>query len=865
MGKLVWVVVSICVLMVFALALGLGLGLGLQSDEPDVDQDYFLSVRDEERIDCYPDDEGKSIEACEGRGCFWKEPVEDLAPECFHPPTHGYDLVSIPEDTELGWSASLELRERPERYQRDVINLKLDVEMQTTNRMRFKFSDADNDRFEVPIPVASSSSKASNPAYNVQYGTDPTFGLKITRTSTGTVVFDSRLPGFTFDDQFLQISTRFPTANIYGFGEHIHERYRHDLNWKTWGIFSRDTLPLEDRNLYGHHPFYLCVEKDGNAHGLFLLNSNAMDVTLLPGQILTYRVIGGVLDFYLFMGPSPENVVQQYLELIGRPVMPPYWALGFHLSKWDYGNLTVMRDVVESMRANDMPHDVQYADIDYMDEQRSFTVDPINYVGLGEFIDDVHAHGQRFIIILDHTIAKMETYEPYTRGHELDVFIKYNSDTNEELIGRDMNEPSNMIDGSVNGCGEDRWNRPPYLPKLYKVFSGTLYEETLCMDSDHHGSTHYNVHSLYGHSHAKATHRALEKIFPDKRSFVLTRSNFPSTSRYAGHWLGDNKSQWVHMRWSVIGMIEFGLFGFPFIGADICGFIDDTTEEMCQRWMQLGAFYPFARNHNARDAIPQHPTVFSETMTNVSRDILLHRYTLIPFLYTLFYEANTQGSTVVRSLMHEFPSNVEALHVEEQFLWGPSLLITPVMKEADVTVRGYFPDVRWYSYYSGEELPEYERGTWVTLSAPLDFIPVHVRGGYILPTQEPANTTVYSRRNPLGLIVALNDEQRAAGNLYWDDGESRDPVDNGAYSLLEFTVNQRRLSMSVIRDSYVPPDNLAFSLIKVFGLDSAPSSIEVDSVTLSADSYTFDADLKVLIIEDQTLAMLEDHIISWNN
>ncbi|PIK61537.1 putative sucrase-isomaltase, intestinal-like [Apostichopus japonicus] len=634
-----------------------------------------------------PDDEGKSIEACEGRGCFWKEPVEDLAPECFHPPTHGYDLVSIPEDTELGWSASLELRERPERYQRDVINLKLDVEMQTTNRMRFKFSDADNDRFEVPIPVASSSSKASNPAYNIQYGTDPTFGLKITRTRTGTVVFDSRLPGFTFEDQFLQISTRFPTANIYGFGEHIHERYRHDLNWKTWGIFSRDTLPLEDRNLYGHHPFYLCVEKDGNAHGLFLLNSNAMDVTLLPGQILTYRVIGGVLDFYLFMGPSPENVVQQYLELIGRPVMPPYWALGFHLSKWDYGNLTVMRDVVESMRANDMPHDVQYADIDYMDEQKSFTVDPINYVGLGEFIDDVHAHGQRFIIILMWPPGD-NVFPDYMHESGINWWTEqchqfHNTSLDFDALWVDMNEPSNMIDGSINGCGEDRWNRPPYLPKLYKVFSGTLYEETLCMDSDHHGSAHYNVHSLYGHSHAKATHRS-----------VLTSVALLMTQLRRCVNAGCNSVHSIHL--PEIIMLEMPLF----------------------------------------------------------------------------------------------PSNVEALHVEEQFLWGPSLLITPVMKEADVTVRGYFPDVRWYSYYSGEELPEYERGTWVTLSAPLDFIPVHVRGGYILPTQEPANTTVYSRRNPLGLIVALNDEQRAAGNLYWDDGESRDPVDNGAYSLLEFTVNQ---------------------------------------------------------------------------
>lgn len=140
MGKLIWVIVLVCAVTVIALGLGLGLGLGLNSGDADVDQDYLNSVTDGERIDCFPDDVEKSAEACEERGCFWKEPVEDLAPWCFHPPSHGYDLVSEPENTLLGWRASLKLKERPERYLRDIQNLKLDVEMQTTSRLRLKVS-----------------------------------------------------------------------------------------------------------------------------------------------------------------------------------------------------------------------------------------------------------------------------------------------------------------------------------------------------------------------------------------------------------------------------------------------------------------------------------------------------------------------------------------------------------------------------------------------------------------------------------------------------------------------------------------------------------------------------------------------------
>ncbi|KAG9338717.1 hypothetical protein JZ751_025386, partial [Albula glossodonta] len=129
-------------------------------------------------------------------------------------------------------------------------------------------------------------------------------------------------------------------------------------------------------NLYGHYTFFLCLEDNsGKSFGVFLMNSNAMEVTIQPAPAVTYRTIGGILDFYILLGDTPEGVVHEFLELIGRPVIPPYWSLGFQLSRWDYGSLEEVKRTVERNRAIDLPYDIQYTDIDYMEDKKDFTYD----------------------------------------------------------------------------------------------------------------------------------------------------------------------------------------------------------------------------------------------------------------------------------------------------------------------------------------------------------------------------------------------------------------------------------------------------------------------------------------------------------
>ncbi|KAF7653977.1 hypothetical protein LDENG_00076250, partial [Lucifuga dentata] len=721
--------------------------------------------------------------------------------------------------------------------------------------------------------------------------------------------FDTSVAPLVFADQYLQLSAKLPSHNIYGLGEHVHKRYHHDTNWKTWPIFTRDAFPNGGtHNLYGHYPFFLCLEdQSGKSFGVFLMNSNAMEVTLQPAPAVTYRTIGGVLDFYILFGDTPEQVVQEFLLLIGRPVIPPYWSLGFQLSRWDYGSLSEVKNTVERNRAVGLPYDIQYTDIDYMEDKKDFTYDKVKFGDLPRFAEYLHEKGQRYILILDPAIATSKRdgnvpYDSYDRGTEKNawvtesdgktpligevwpgetVFPDYTSDScidwwvdeydrfykevKHDALWIDMNEVANFKKGSSKGCADNNLNYPPYTPK---ILDEVMYSKTLCMDSKQAWGNHYDVHSLYGYSMVLATEKALQRVFSGNRTLMLTRSSFPGVGKYAGHWLGDNAANWNDIKWAIPGMLEFGLFGIPYIGADICGFFDDSSEELCRRWMQVGAFYPFSRNHNAQGYKPQDPAVFGSgsMLVESSKHYLNIRYTLLPYLYTLFYKAHTTGETVVRPVMHEFYSDSTTWTVDRQFLWGKHLLITPVLDPGVDRLRAYVPDAVWYDYETMERLTA--RKQCVEMYIPADKLGLHIRGGAILPTQRPDVTTTYSRRNPMGLIVALGDNNQAAGELFWDDGDSRGTVKNGNYIHYKFSVVYGILTMQVTHANYSDPNNLKFENITVLGVSHPPMSVSVthgtSTTTVSADKIQHNATKKVLFLRGLSLSLGETYMVQWD-
>jgi len=332
----------------------------------------------------------------------------------------------------------------------------------------------------------------------------------------------------------------------------------------------------------------------------------------------------------------------------------------------------------------------------------------------------------------------------------------------------DMNEPANFQtdSGALNCSGA--LNFPPYTPNILNADEG-LHTKTICMDNEQKWGKHYDTHSLYGHSMAIVTKNTLEELFPDRRSFVLTRSQFAGTGHYAGHWLGDNQSNWPNLGWSIVGMLEYSLFGFSYTGADICGFWFNATETMCSRWSQLGAFYPYSRNHNGIGWRDQHPPAMGQLVVDSAKQALTTRYTLLPTLYTLMYESTNEGATTVRSLMAEFQNDRNARDCSDQFLWGRGFMIAPILEE-HVNSRGvYFPGHKWFNYYTNEPIKG-QTSQVVTVDATT--IPLFVRDDTILIEQEPELTTTAQSDNDMTMKVYTSDSDRVSGSLFWDNGEA---------------------------------------------------------------------------------------------
>ncbi|XP_064576785.1 sucrase-isomaltase, intestinal [Zonotrichia leucophrys gambelii] len=896
---------------------------------------WTLKMNVNERFDCYPGSNA-TLEKCQQLGCSWEESTNPDIPSCYYSSSNPY-LVENIDYSDTGIVATLNLDDSKvranEAYTAPISTLRLEVKYHLNNMLQFKIYDYNNSRYEVPVPLNLPSSPLNSSQerlYDVSVQIKP-FGIQVRRRSTGTVIWNSALPTFTFSDMFIQISTRLASQYIYGFGEHEHPNFRHNMSWHTWGMFTRDQPPTYKLNSYGFHPFYMGLEEDGNAHGVLLLNSNAMDVTFQPTPALTYRTIGGILDFYMVLGPTPELVVQEYTQLIGRPVMPPYWSLGFQLCRYGYVNDSEVSQLVEEMKAARIPHDVQYVDIDYMERNLDFTLSP-RFAGLPDLVNRIKADGMRFIIILDPAISANETdYPAFTRGVEQDIFVQW-SDTKEILYSKvwsflpnvqineslphedqvenyvshcafpdffrnattewykreiaevynnpdpskslkfdglwtDMNEPAAFMNGAMGGCRDNLLNYPPYMPQLGYRDVGLIHK-TPCMEGLHYlpdgtPARHFDVHSLYGWSQARPSLVALQAA-TQERGIIISRSTFPSSGRWVGHWLGDNTAAWDQLHKSIIGMMEFSLFGISYTGADICGFFKDSQYELCVRWMQLGAFYPFSRNHNEKGTRRQDPASWDAAFEDMSRNVLNIRYTLLPYLYTLLHDAHADGSTVVRPVLHEFVGDRNTWDIDEQFLWGPALLISPVMRENDRSVVAYFPDARWYDYHTDSDTGF--RKQFQNLSAPLDHINLHIRGGYILPWQLPARTTAFSRLNAMGLTVALDDAQSAAGHLYWDDGVRIDAYEDGVYLLTSFTAKQNTLEITVTHQNYTDPNNLMFTEVRVLGVPRNVTGVTVTQhgAAMPSNHQHGYSSNQVLKITNLQLKLGQSYTVQWS-
>lgn len=672
----------------------------------------------------------------------------------------------------------------------------------------------------------------------------PSFALVAPLTGVGAASPESarEIPQFLDRDGLRVIRLRTePGTSLYGTGEIAGPLLRNGRETVAW---NADTFLYTDesRGLYQSHPWVLAVREDGSAFGVLADTTYRcwIDLRKEIGGI-EFRCEGHSSAIYLIeatpargASPPPDasrdahpadgemriparealchaqtsvgGVLRGLAAITGRMPMPPKWALGYHQCRWSYEPEARVRHVAAEFRRRRLPCDCIWLDIDYMDGFRCFTFDPNRFPDPKQLNDDLHADGFKTVWMIDPGIKVEPDYFVYKSGHEGNHFLL--TPDGKEYHGQvwpgtcafpDFTRAQtrrwwgdfykDFLANGIDGVWNDM-NEPAVFDNPLKQVPENLHHRA---DEDLGGpGPHARYHNVYGMLMVRASREGMERARPDKRPFILTRSNYIGGHRYAATWTGDNESTWPHLAWSITMILNLGLSAQPFSGPDIGGFFGHCSPELFARWMGVGTLLPFARAHSIKDSPDHEPWAFGPEAERVSRLALQRRYRLIPYLYTLFREASVTGLPIARPLFFADPTDSMLRAAEDSFLLGESLLV-----RADVT-----PTDEGDARGCRSPVP---RGIWRTFEVldPLNgqsdpqLPELRLAGGAILPLGPVMQYVDEMPLDPLTLVVSLDDSGQARGELYEDAGDGYGYRD-GEYLITRYRA--RRIGEEVIVD-----------------------------------------------------------------
>lgn len=591
-----------------------------------------------------------------------------------------------------------------------------------------------------------------------------------------------------------------PDDAIYGLGDktgYLNKRHYAYENWCT-----DDPAPHVDcfKSLYKSINFFIIAGENGCC-GILADNTyrTAFDFGKECDDYIRFAHADGALDYYMLPGKDIKEVLRKYVTLTGQSNLQQKWVYGYHQSHWGYLSAEEIKEISDTMRANHIPFDAIHWDIDYMEGYRVFTFNSKRFAdprGLCEYLKSIRV---KPIAIIDPGVKKDEGYFVYDEGEQNGYFAR-NPDGS-TYVGKvwpgaavfpDFSKAEVrswwgekmkiMTDVGIRGIWNDM-NEPAN-------FTGQLPD-----DVQFEGGNHLQMHNVYGHLMAQATHEGLLKA-DGKRPFVLTRACCAGSQRYCSGWTGDNHSMWGHIQLSLVQMMNLGLSGMYNTGSDVGGFGSDCTPELLVRWTQAGCLSPFFRNHYAQGTRRQEPWAFGEETMALVRKAIQLRYHLLPYLYDLAHE----DLPMLRPLILEYPTDKTCENICDQFLIGDKLLAAPVMTPGTFARSVYLPKGTWYDYYTGKR---YTGGKYILVEAPMDHLPLFAKAGAVFPVSVGAPESIEDIQE-IKLEVFPGS---GSFTHYTDDGETMG-YRSGKLHALKITVKGHDVKQTVTQDGYAAPSEL---------------------------------------------------------
>jgi alpha-glucosidase len=681
----------------------------------------------------------------------------------------------------------------------------------------------------------------------------------IFRDPAGNVINqDDPALGMMVNGREVRVSKSMPVDELYyGFGEKTNQFVKRDRSLTMWNS-DIPAYTQDDDPLYQSVPFFYGLRK-GRAYGIFLDNTwhSSFDMGKESRTRYSFGAEGGDLDYYFFAGPTPHGILSRFAELTGKMPLPPLWSLGFQQCRWSYPTEKRVREVAGTFRSLSIPCDVIYLDIDYMLGFRVFTWHPDRFPDPKKMIADLGRQGFHVAVILDPGIKTDSAYATYRSGLAGDQFVRY---PDGRLFTGGVwpgicafpdfsNEPARRWWGDelvkVAGPGVRGYWTDMNEPSVFEVPTKTV-DESVIHKNDGIPTTHDEVHNEYGMLMTKATYDGALRAVPGERPFILTRASYAGGWRYAAAWTGDNVANWTHLQMALTMTLGMSMSGQPFCGSDIGGFFGNPSGELFARWLQLGVFTPLMRAHSIIEAKDKEPWTYGEKWTGINRSTINLRYAFLPTIYTEMERASRTGIPPMRAPIFEYPADTRYNEMDQEFLFGPNLLVAPVLEEGDTTKKVVIPlDGSWYDYVTGTR---HAPGTSPVVDAAADRLPLFARNGSVIATRTAVQHTGEAPINPLVLTVFPPDSGRTgSGDLYEDDGLSF-AFRTGAFSRRSFTTREEGksllLGISAVEGSYRFPDrNLT---ARFMALPRAPRSVSVDGRMVKG--WTYDGAARVLSV-----------------
>lgn len=587
---------------------------------------------------------------------------------------------------------------------------------------------------------------------------------------------------------------------VYGLGENV--RGINKRGWVYESKCSDDPNHTESkRSLYGAHNFIIIADADNPAasKGLFIdypgrvifdigyLDKNELVITVCSGNFTAY-VVSPAMDSADSSDNHLYSIVRQFRHIIGKSYVPPRWAFGYQQCRWSYMSADEICDVVDNYRRRNIPIDAVYLDIDYMERYKDFTVNKETFPDFADFVKKMREKHIHLVPIIDAGVKIEDGYDTYEEGRKNGYFCK-------EADGEDfvagvwpgrvhfpdvLNEDARrwfghgykvLLDAGIDGFWNDM-NEPAifYSEKHLKEvfdkiddykgknldiqsffeFKGMVegvannlgdYERFYHRATQPDGEVvvrHDHVHNLYGFNMTRAASESFKELAPDKDILMFSRASYIGMHRYGGIWTGDNHAWWSHILLSLKMLPSLNMCGFMYVGSDVGGFNDNTTEELLMRWMGLAVFVPLMRNHAA--AGTRYQELYRFTDTDTFKNIVTMRYALIPYLWEAYRKAVEQDTLMYRPLGFEHPEDKVAVATEDQLYVGEDIMICPVYTQNAVGRYVYLPEpmtmVRMKSA-DEYELEKYEAGHYF-VEIPAQELVFFIRDGHRIPLYKSA-------------------------------------------------------------------------------------------------------------------------------